>query len=365
MTLELFIAGTMIISLTFYVLMAGADYGGGVWDLFASGPRAAAQRALIAEVIGPIWEANHVWLILVVVILFTGFPPAFAVICTGLHIPLTLMLIGIILRGSAFSFRTYDNPDDAVQRRWSRVFAIASSITPIMLGACVGAISSGRLLAPVKVQDYHPGELGAVVGLAASGADKELVPFDFFGPWLSPFSLAIGVFALSLFAFLAATYLTHETADTGLQKDFRRRALISQVFVAIMALSVFLLAQQEAPALWQHLSASQWALPLHAVTAMVSCGAIVCLWTYRFKLARMFAAGQSTLILWGWAFAQFPYLVRPDLDIFNSAAPQATLSFLSMALLAGALLLFPSFYYLLRVFHQARSSAPVSTSSEH
>lgn len=363
MTLELLVAATMIISLTFYVLMAGADYGGGVWDLFVSGPRAAAQRALITEVIGPIWEANHVWLILVVVILFTGFPPAFALICTALHIPLTLMLIGIILRGSAFSFRTYDNPDDAVQRRWSRVFAIASLITPIMLGTCVGALSSGRLLAPVKVQNYHAGELGPILGLAASGAQKTVVPFDFFGPWLSPFSLSIGFFALSLFAFLAATYLTHETADRDLQRDFRNRALISQVFVALMALTVFLLAQQEAPALWQHLSSSHWALPLHAVTAMISCGALISLWTYKFQLARMFAAGQSTLILWGWAFAQFPYLVRPDLDIFNSAAPQATLTFLGIALLVGALLLFPSFYYLLHVFHQART-APAPSRAE-
>ena len=124
-SLEVIVAGLMLVALIFYALLAGADFGGGVWDLLATGPRAERQRALIADAIGPIWEANHVWLILVVVILFTAFPPAFAAIMTALHIPLTLMLIGIVLRGAAFTFRTYDTQDNDVQRRWSRVFAIA------------------------------------------------------------------------------------------------------------------------------------------------------------------------------------------------------------------------------------------------
>ena len=114
-SIETILAGMMMISLTFYALMGGADYGGGVWDLLAWGPRKKAQRELIAKAIGPIWEANHVWLILVIVILFTAFPPAFAAISTALHIPLVLMLSGIVLRGSAFIFRSYDKKTDAVQ----------------------------------------------------------------------------------------------------------------------------------------------------------------------------------------------------------------------------------------------------------
>src|SRR5436853_3282711 len=144
-SLEVLLAGAMLVSLTFYVLMGGADYGGGVWDLLAWGPRTRQQRELIAQALGPVWEANHVWLILVIVILFTGFPPAFAAIATALHIPLTLMLIGIVLRGSAFTFRSYDRREDNVQRRWGRIFAIASLITPILLGLVVGAIASGEI----------------------------------------------------------------------------------------------------------------------------------------------------------------------------------------------------------------------------
>src|SRR4030095_15270455 len=142
MSLELLVAASMLVSLTFYALLGGADYGGGVWDLFSRGPRADDQRTLIANAIGPIWEANHVWLILVVVILFTAFPVAFATIAIALHIPLTLLLIGIVLRGSAFTFRTYDSQRDSVQQRWGSLFSIASVITPVLLGIVLGAISS-------------------------------------------------------------------------------------------------------------------------------------------------------------------------------------------------------------------------------
>ncbi|MGH9882492.1 MAG: cytochrome d ubiquinol oxidase subunit II, partial [Pyrinomonadaceae bacterium] len=194
----------MIAALIIYALLGGADYGGGVWDLFAFGRSGPAQRALIVEAIGPVWEANHVWLILVIVILFTAFPPAFAAISTALHIPLTLMLIGIVLRGTTFTFRAYDVGRDNVQRRWSLVFSIASIITPVLLGIVLGAIASGT----IRVED----------SVVASG---------FFKSWLAPFPFSVGLFALSLFAFLAAVYLTVEASDRELQEDFRLRALIA------------------------------------------------------------------------------------------------------------------------------------------
>src|SRR5271167_2088334 len=142
-----FVSGVLLISLTIYVLTAGADYGGGVWDLFAGGPRAYLQRDLIERAIGPIWEADHVWLILVIVILFTAFPPAFSAIMIGLHVPLTLMLVGVVMRGSAFSFRSYGGGGDLAEREWGRVFAIASIVTPLLLGIIIGAIAAGRVQA--------------------------------------------------------------------------------------------------------------------------------------------------------------------------------------------------------------------------
>src|SRR5688572_19720463 len=173
MPLETIVAGVMVASLIIYALLGGADYGGGVWDLFARGKRAGKQRALIADAIGPIWEANHVWLILVIVILFAAFPPAFAAIATALHLPLTLLLIGIVLRGTAFTFRTYDVQRDDVQRRWSLLFSIASIITPVLLGVILGAIASGTIR-----------------------AENGFVTSGFFSSWLAPFPLVVGLFAL-------------------------------------------------------------------------------------------------------------------------------------------------------------------------
>lgn len=327
MPLETIIAGVMVGSLVLYALLGGADYGGGVWDLFAFGPRAREQRRLIADAISPVWEANHVWLILVIVILFTAFPPAFAAIATALHIPITLLLIGIVLRGTAFTFRTYDVQRNDVQRRWSLVFSIASIITPILLGTTLGAIASGT----IRVEN----------GAVTSG---------FFQSWLAPFPLAVGLFALALFAFLAAVYLTLEARERKLQEDFRMRAIVSGLAVGLLALTVFMLAKTGAPTVRAGISRSWWALGLHVLTAIFATSAFVTLWTRRYRVARVCAAAQVTLILLGWAFAQFPHLVEPDLTISSAAAPQITLELLLGALVAGAILLFPSYYYLFRIF---------------
>lgn len=327
MSLELLVAGAMVVSLNFYALLGGADYGGGVWDLFANGPRYKQQRALIAHAIGPIWEANHVWLILVIVVLFTAFPIGFATIATALHIPLTLLLIGIVLRGSAFTFRTYDSQRDSVQRRWGRLFSIASIITPLMLGLIVGAIASDQIR-----------------------LDATSFEVTFIRPWLSPFAFAVGFFAISLFAFLAAVYLTLETNDRELQDDFRRRALVSGVAVGAFALIVFVLSGNYASEIRAGITASPWAIPLHIATAICALGAFITLWRRSYRLARLFAAGQVSLILWGWALAQYPYIVGPTVTIYSGGAPRETQQLLVIALCGGALILFPSFYYLFRVF---------------
>ncbi|HEY9430604.1 MAG TPA: cytochrome d ubiquinol oxidase subunit II [Blastocatellia bacterium] len=333
LSIEVLISGAIMVSLTFYALLGGADFGGGVWDLFASGPRKRAQRELIAEAIGPVWEANHVWLILVVVLLFTTFPPAFAEIATALHIPLTLMLIGIVLRGSAFTFRSYDRKTDDVQRRWGRVFSMTSLITPVLLGVAVGAISSGRIR-------------GEYSDFAAA----------FVSPWLAPFPFAVGFFALALFAFLAAVYLTVEASDETLREDFRLRALASAVAVGVMALTVFLLAENGATVIRRRLTLSWWTWPLQISTAVCAVCAIYALWARQFRRARFYAAAQVTLILWGWGGAQYPYLIVPDVTIYNSAAPAITLRLVWWALLAGSALLFPSLYYLFRVFKRGRAT---------
>jgi cytochrome d ubiquinol oxidase subunit II len=334
-TLALIIAGIVMVALNAYVLLAGADFGGGVWDFFARGDRRQAQRDLISHAIAPIWEANHVWLILVIVLLFTCFPAAFSTIAILLHVPLTLMLLGIVLRGSAFIFRSYGSERDTAQQRWGRVFAIASIATPVLLGMCVGAVATGAV---------------GATRLSPSGSFAS----QFIRPWLTMFGAGVGLLALALFSFLAAVYLTVEAEGTELQEDFRTRALWAAGAVFVIAFGVLALSWTEAPMVRQMLMAGPWALPLHIVTGIAAVTAIAALWTRRFRLARVAAAAQVTFILWGWAAAQYPYVLPPTLTIEAAAAPDRTLVLILWALAAGACILLPSLYYLFRVFKMQR-----------
>ena len=342
--LKILIAGIAGVALTAYVLFGGADYGGGVWDLLASGPRREKQRELIAHAIGPIWEANHVWLILIVVLLFTCFPPAFAAITTVLHIPLTVLLIGIVLRGSAFTFRAYDATHSAVQERWGMIFAIASMLTPVLLGVIVGAIASD-------------GVGNAAATLAESGV--EFVPV-FIAPWLNAFTMCLGLMTLVLVAFLAATYLTVEAAhDRALQDDFRWRAIAAGLSLPVSAYVTLVAAEALAPRVSKMLGH----LPIHIAAMIAGAGAIVALIARRFRLARFCAAALATLILWGWMFAQFPFLIPPTLTIFDAAASPATLRAFASAIGVGTIVLIPSLWYLYGVFR--RSARPSEPETHH
>jgi cytochrome d ubiquinol oxidase subunit II len=339
--LAVVIAGVIIVSLMAYALLAGADFGGGVWDLLASGPRRKAQRDLIAHAIGPIWEANHVWLIIVVVLLFSCFPPAFARLAVVLHIPFTLLLIGIVMRGSAFTFRTYDSAHSAVQERWGRIFAMASVVTPVILGMVIGAIVSER------------------VGTAPAGTPGATFAQQYVDPWLTVFAVSVGALALALFAFLAAVYLTVEAAaDRALQEDFRRRALAAAAGVFATAAAALVAAHLTAPRVRDALEMNGWAIPFHLATGAAAIAAIGALIVRAYRAARIAAAAQVVLILSGWAISQYPFIVPPDLTIRNAAAPRETLVLILAALAVGGLVLFPSLAYLFRVF---KSKGAVAT----
>jgi cytochrome d ubiquinol oxidase subunit II len=318
----------LALSLNAYVLLAGADFGGGVWDLLASGPRRNRQREVISHAIGPIWEANHVWLILAIVLTFTCFPAVYARLGTVLHIPLTLMLIGIVLRGSAFTFRTYDSQHDAAQRRWGRIFSSASVITPILLGVSIGAVASGR------------------VGKETQGGFVE----QFIAPWLTPFGFSVGLLTLVLFAFLAAVYLTLESTDRDLCEDFRIRALVCGVVVFFASALVLLLSPEGAPLVRGGLIDSPWAVPLHLLTAAAAIAVLLALWFRRYRFARLMVGLQVSLIFWGWALAQYPFLLPPTYTIRNTAAPESTLRLTLIVLAAGGVILLPSLWYLFQVF---------------
>jgi cytochrome d ubiquinol oxidase subunit II len=317
------LGAAILAALVLYALLGGADFGGGIWDLLAAGPRSAEQRGLVERAIGPIWEANHVWLILVVVVLFTGFPSAFAAISIELFVPLVLLLAGIVLRGASFTFRAYHHPRDRAQARWGLVFSVSSVLAPFVLGAVVGALASGR------------------VRVAAQGSSPLA--------WLAPFPLAVGLFAAALFAYLAAAYLAVE-ADGALREDFRRRAVLAGVAVFGCAALCGALSFREAPLVFEGLTRRPWSLALHVATAAAALSAFAFLFTGRVRAGRAAAAAQVALIVVGWGASQYPYVVVPDVTLASASAPRSVQVALLGALAAGGAVLFPMLWVLFRVF---------------
>jgi cytochrome bd ubiquinol oxidase subunit II len=317
----------LLVSLTIYALMAGADFGAGVWHVMGRGPTKSEQHRLISGAIGPIWEANHVWLILVVTILFTAFPAAYARMSTTLHIPLTLLLVGIILRGSAFAFRHYDVRPDELHPRWDQLFAFSSLISPVLLGINLGAMTAGGF--PVNPDNFLEG---------------------YVYPWANAFPFAVGLFTLVLFAYLAAVYLILETRNQALQEIFRTRAIGSALMSVLSGAIVLLLAKTGAPRLWGELTGSVWGGAVQIGAGSLTVAAIWLLIIRQYWWVRACAILQVTLTVWAWGIAQFPYLIPPDLTIFNAAAPAITLQLVLVALIVGAILLFPSLFYLFRIF---------------
>lgn len=328
---ELMVAAALVGALTFYLLFGGADFGAGIWTLFAMGRQGQPQRALIDRAIGPIWEANHVWLIIAVTILFTAFPPAFAVISIRLHIPLTLMLIGIVLRGTAFAIRTHDissRPDGftGAPPIWHWIFAWSSLLTPTMLGIVLGAIASGRAAGPT-----------------------DTVKETFVDPWLAPFPIAVGLLATALVAYLAAVYLIMESRDPSLSRLFRLRAITSGVVVLILAAIALFLTGEGAPEIHQGLTNTALGRATIVTTALIHLAALWALIAQRDLPARLLAAGGTVAILWGWALSQYPYLVEPSVTIYD-AAPHGTLDVLLASLLLGSVVLLPFLLYLYKLF---------------
>lgn len=322
------IYGIMGAGLIAYVLTAGADFGGGVWDLLARGPRKEAQREAVAHAIAPIWEANHVWLIFIIVLMFSAFPKAYAVISVALHVPIVLALVGIVLRGTAFTFRAYGLSPDATRRRWGRVFGWSSSFTPVFMGMALAGVSSSA----IHVTD------GRVSSELTAG-------------WLSPFGVLVGLFALALFLLLAAVYLTNDT-EGEVRQDFRARALASEAAAGVLALLVFLTAREGAPDLYAELARSSWTWPLQIATAAAAAACVFGLLKGRFRLARAAVGAQVTLVVLGWAAAMRGHLVMRDIHVDNAGAQGPVVDAVLIAIGFGVVLLAPALWFLFRLFKQ-------------
>jgi len=308
------LALVMFAALVAYAVLAGADFGAGIWDLVSRGERAAAHRAALAKAIGPVWEANHVWLIFLVVLLFTCFPDVYAHASVALFWPLHLVLIGIVLRGAAYVFRAYASADDAARATWGHVFGASSALTPMLLGMCLGAVSTGNV-----------------------------------DGWARPFPVANGVLALLICAYLAAVYLAWESHDAQVQDDFRRRAIVTWWIAGAASLVTLFLARSEATRLWAGLTS--WpAIGLVAAGSLLAPLSFLALRARRFDAARLLGAAQVVALLAGWAAAQWPFLVYPDFTVANAAAPASTLALTAWTLPFGLAAILPALWFLFKVF---------------
>jgi cytochrome d ubiquinol oxidase subunit II len=313
-----------------YVLLGGADYGAGFWDLLTFGSLKEEQKGLIANAIRPIWEANHVWLIFIFVLLFSGFPRAFGAIMTALFIPISLMLLGIVLRGAAFVFRAYSTNSE-VQRTYAFLFSASSSFTPIFGGMALASLSDDRV-AVVRDESLN----GYVLN------------------WLNPFSLAVGLFTLALCAYLAATYLAAEAPSPRLSQAFRRRALAAGSISCVLVLGVLILTHRYAQGLRAGLLHKGVALFAEAVAMISLIVGLTALSKNHVRFARLMVALFAASIVTSWVVAQYPYLARPDMTIFNSALAENVVRDVLYASIAGAVVLFPSLALLLYVFKDQR-----------
>ena len=322
-------AGAALAGVMAYAILGGADFGGGVWDLFAFGPRKQQQRMAIQKAMGPVWEANHVWMIFVIVVLFTCFPQGYAALGIALFLPFHLALMGIMLRGAAFVFRSDQcrhKEEVANTSTWGVVFGVASLISPMVLGTAFGMVTEGA----VRVSETGQVDLTQPL------------------PWLSPYALGNGLLATVSCAYLAAVYLTNET-DGELREDFRQRAIWAGTTTALLAGLVFVLAWFEARWFCERLLS--WRV-LPVVTAGLVCfaGSAWGVFTRHFRWSRIFAAGEILLLLLGWGLAQYPFLIYPDVTFAGAAAPTPTLIFMIASLPVGAALLIPSLWLLFSVF---------------
>jgi cytochrome d ubiquinol oxidase subunit II len=340
-----------------YTVLGGADFGGGVWDLLAGPVRRDEQRALIATTMGPVWEANHVWLVFVLIGGFSGFPVAFGRLSILLAVPLALALLGIVLRGAAFVFRQYGatgaGPAVRGTLAWGRVFAIASTITPVTLGVCVGATATGRV-----------------------------------GGWFPAYA---GALALAFCAYLAAVFLCHEArsgadvvwtdersdegaesrkeddvlkapdppersegnaaqfhVDTGMAELFRRRALLAGLVAGALALLGPVVLALDAPRLTARLTGA--GAPLLLASAAGGGLSLLLLARRRYRAARLAAGVAVAAVVAGAIRAMYPVVVPPDLTVARAAAPADTLPVTLAILVAGFAVTVPSLVVLLRTF---------------
>lgn len=333
----------LCLAIWLYLLLGGADFGAGIMELFTSGKNRRTARQTMSHAIGPIWEANHMWLIIAVVILFVGFPRIYTVMSVSLHIPLLIMLLGIIARGTAFVFRHYDAVKDDMQMVYNRIFVLSSAVTPFFLGVIAASVLAGYV--DPTASDF----LSAYV-------------FS----WLHWFAVGVGVFTVALCGYLASVYSIGEAENEVDKRYFIRKTQLMTVIAFAAGGLVFLAAVAENIPLWQ------WVFGNIVGTAAVVLASIslgVMAYAVRKEktvLPRILAGFQVTMILLAIGYRHFPDFIvlkdAPNLSLLHDQAPAATMNALGWALLLGSVFILPALYYLYYSFqHEAKEHSEAAS----
>ncbi|PRY12271.1 cytochrome bd-I ubiquinol oxidase subunit 2 apoprotein [Pontibacter ummariensis] len=326
----------LCLSILLYLLLGGADFGAGIVELFTSHKNRSRTRETMHHTIGPVWEANHMWLIIAVVILFVGFPAIYSVMSVYLHIPLVIMLLGIIARGTAFVFRHYDAVVDEMQVVYNRIFAYSSVVTPLFLGIIAGSVIAGKI---------------------DPQADSFLEAYVF--SWLHLFSVAVGLFTVALCGFLASVYLIGEAEEQQDRRRFTNKARGMNMAAVTCGALVFIAAAVEGVPLVRWVFGN--AVSLTAVIAATL--SLILLWFWlsqgKTKKIRVLAGFQVTMILLAVGYAHFPDFIilrgASNLSLLENQAPPSTMAALGWALLLGSVLILPFLFYL---FYGFQKKAP-------
>jgi cytochrome d ubiquinol oxidase subunit II len=321
------------VALLLYLLLGGADFGAGIIELFTSEDNKVKTRKISYEAIGPIWEANHMWLIIAIVILFVGFPAIYSTMSIHLHIPLIIMLLGIIARGTAFAFRNYDAVVDNMQKVYNKIFVYSSFITPMFLGIIAGSAVSGQI--DVQANTFQSAYISS---------------------WLNWFSVSIGFFTVSLCGFIAAIFLIGETTDMAERKRFVRKAWQMNIAAVISGGMVFITAISD------NIPLAQWVFgnPIGVAAVTLATISLIVLWYLIYKggskRLRFLAGFQITMILLTVTYKHYPNIVILKnggyLSLIENKGADKAIDALGLALLIGSIFILPALIYLIYSFQK-------------
>ncbi|WP_040353180.1 cytochrome d ubiquinol oxidase subunit II [Blastopirellula marina] len=329
MSPELIVGIVLGAATTLYLLFGGADFGAGIWEINTAFQSNEKERKLLYHAIGPVWEANHIWLIFVLVVLFAAFPLAFQALCSAFIIPAFLVLVGIVFRGAGYVFRAYSIDSGRQQQFWRTLFAGASAAAPFFLGAIAGTLASG---------DSKINAAGVYEG-------------NYLTDWITPMALFTAFFTVGLCCYLAAVFLTREAEHSGeveLTLVWRQRALATGIWMGVLAAVGLVFVSLEAPELAHGFATRAW--PLVALSAICGTGSLLLLLWRKYTPAAACTMLAAANIIWGWGIAQYPVIAPPFLTLADSKAPDSVLWAMIGAVAAGAVILGPSLALLFYLF---------------